>query len=383
MAIFLTGATGYIGSYVAAGLLEQFPQERLALLVRAKSPAEAEERLWKSMQLHLGFDEFIELIRTRCDLYLGDLTFPGLGLTPRRPRQARQVSMDSVLHVAASLNRKSSKACFNVNLRGTLSVLKLARDAQDHHGLRRFTDISTVAVAASARTRSSPRTTRSTGTRATTTPTPGPRSSASTCCTSSSRRARRRPAPQHRPRRQPLPGDHPVRHGPRVRHARPAARAARSSPTGASTSSPPTTSARRSSRSTRRTPRWNASYNLSSGTSSLTYRQVTDALEAARATPCATGSPRGSTARSPAPSTASPATPRAAGASACPPRCSRSSSLPHLQHRLRQHAASSRSSARPRARSTSTPSACCASPRRQVHLPLQPWPGGAQVRQVA
>lgn len=146
MAIFLTGATGYIGSYVAAGLLEQHPQERLALLVRAKSPAEAEERLWKSMQLHLDFDRFLELIRTRCDLYLGDLTFPGLGLTPEaRDKLVR--SMDSVLHVAASLNRKSSKACFNVNLRGTLSIIKLAREAQDHHGLRRFTDISTVAVA--------------------------------------------------------------------------------------------------------------------------------------------------------------------------------------------------------------------------------------------
>jgi thioester reductase-like protein len=146
MAIFLTGATGYIGSYVAAGLLEQFPQERLALLVRAKSPAEAEERLWKSMQLHLGFDKFIEFIRTRCDLYLGDLTFPELGLSSDA-RDKLVKSIDSVLHVAASLNRKSSKACFNVNLRGTLSVLKLARDAQDHHGLRRFTDISTVAVA--------------------------------------------------------------------------------------------------------------------------------------------------------------------------------------------------------------------------------------------
>jgi thioester reductase-like protein len=146
MAIFLTGATGYIGSYVAAGLLDQYPSERLALLVRAKSPAEAEERLWKSMQLHLGFDEFIELIRTRCDLYLGDLTFPELGLSPDA-RDKLVKSMDSVLHVAASLNRKSSKACFNVNLRGTLSVLKLARDAHDHHGLRRFTDISTVAVA--------------------------------------------------------------------------------------------------------------------------------------------------------------------------------------------------------------------------------------------
>jgi thioester reductase-like protein len=80
MAIFLTGATGYIGSYVAAGLLERHPSERLALLVRAKTPAEAEERLWKSMQLHLDFDRFLELVRSRCDLYLGDLTFPDLGL---------------------------------------------------------------------------------------------------------------------------------------------------------------------------------------------------------------------------------------------------------------------------------------------------------------
>jgi thioester reductase-like protein len=146
MAIFLTGATGYIGSYVAAGLLEDHPNERLALLVRAKTPAEAEERLWKSMQLHLDFDEFLELVRTRCDLYLGDLTFPDLGLTPEA-RDKLVKTADSVLHVAASLNRKSDKACFNVNLRGTLSVLKLARDARDHHGLRRFTDISTVAVA--------------------------------------------------------------------------------------------------------------------------------------------------------------------------------------------------------------------------------------------
>lgn len=145
MAIFLTGATGYIGSYVAAGLLEKHPQQRLALLVRAKSQAEAEERLWKSMQLHLGFDRFIELVRSRCDIYLGDLTDPELGLAADA-RDKLVKSMDSVLHVAASLNRKSSKVCFNVNLRGTLSVLKLARDAHDHHGLRRFTDISTVAV---------------------------------------------------------------------------------------------------------------------------------------------------------------------------------------------------------------------------------------------
>ncbi len=145
MAIFLTGATGYIGSYVAAGLLQRHTQ-RLALLVRAKDPAHAEQRLWKSLQLHMDFPQFIELVRSRCDIYLGDLTAPDLGLDPgARDRLVK--SMTSVIHVAASLNRKSAKACFNVNLRGTLSMIKLARDAQDHHGLRRFSDISTVAVA--------------------------------------------------------------------------------------------------------------------------------------------------------------------------------------------------------------------------------------------
>ncbi|HJK90390.1 MAG TPA: SDR family oxidoreductase, partial [Polyangiaceae bacterium LLY-WYZ-15_(1-7)] len=54
---------------------------------------------------------------------------------------------ESILHIAASLNRKSEKACLNHNLRGTLSVIELARAAQDHHGLRRFGFVSTTAVA--------------------------------------------------------------------------------------------------------------------------------------------------------------------------------------------------------------------------------------------
>ena len=54
---------------------------------------------------------------------------------------------DSVIHCAASLNRKSEKSCLNVNLRGTLEVIQLAQRARDQHGLRRFSHVSTVAVA--------------------------------------------------------------------------------------------------------------------------------------------------------------------------------------------------------------------------------------------
>ncbi|MCX4246116.1 SDR family oxidoreductase [Paraliomyxa miuraensis] len=146
MALFLTGITGYIGSYVAHGLLTGWPELRIAALVRARSDDEARQRLWKSLQLHEpDFDRFAQLL-PRIEIYRGDLTTPSLGLDDEaRDRLIR--STDSVLHVAASLNRKSAKACFNVNLRGTLEIIKIARAAADHHGLRRFSDVSTVAVA--------------------------------------------------------------------------------------------------------------------------------------------------------------------------------------------------------------------------------------------
>jgi thioester reductase-like protein len=145
MSIFLTGSTGYIGSYVAHWLLSEHT-DRLALLVRAESIEAAEKRLWKSLQLHMKFPEFQEHLANRIDIHLGDLTHPGI-LHDEAGREALVRSMDSVIHCAASLNRKSSKACFNVNLRGTLEVVKLAAQAHADHGLRRFSDVSTVAIA--------------------------------------------------------------------------------------------------------------------------------------------------------------------------------------------------------------------------------------------
>ena len=144
MTIFLTGSTGYLGSYVADGLMREHGQ-KLALLVRAKSKDEAAERLWKSLQLHMDFATFYALLNERIDIYLGDLTDKNLGLDDASYKKLAHETT-SVIHCAASLNRKSNKACFNVNLRGTLEVLKLARAAQDHHGLRRFSDVSTVAI---------------------------------------------------------------------------------------------------------------------------------------------------------------------------------------------------------------------------------------------
>ncbi len=145
MAIFLTGSTGYIGAHIAANLLEGH-RDPLNLLVRAKDPHEAEVRLWKSMQLHFDFPRFHNHLNDRIRIFRGDLTSPQFGLSPSDYEKLIQTT-DSVIHCAASLNRKSEKSCLNVNLRGTLEVVQLAMRARNHHGLRRFSHVSTVAVA--------------------------------------------------------------------------------------------------------------------------------------------------------------------------------------------------------------------------------------------
>jgi len=145
MAIFLTGATGYIGAHVASLLLGKH-DAALNVLVRAQDKQQGAERLWQAMQLHMDFPRFSEHLATRIRIFCGDLTSEGFGLS--RDEYDRLVhTTDSVLHCAASLNRKSEKTCLNVNLRGTLEVITLARHAEHYHGLRRFSDVSTVAVA--------------------------------------------------------------------------------------------------------------------------------------------------------------------------------------------------------------------------------------------
>jgi thioester reductase-like protein len=145
VAIFLTGSTGYIGAHVAANLLEQHGAS-LNLLVRARDSQEAAHRLWQAVQLHLDFPRFYEHLQTRLRIFCGDLTVPRFGLAADDYDRLIHTT-DSVIHCAASLNRKSEKSCLNVNLRGTLEVLLLAQKSNYYHGLRRFSQVSTVAVA--------------------------------------------------------------------------------------------------------------------------------------------------------------------------------------------------------------------------------------------
>jgi thioester reductase-like protein len=145
MAIFLTGSTGYVGAHVATLLLENHT-DKLNLLIRAKDERAAALRLWHAIQLHLDFQTFYQHLKTRISIFCGDLTDSHFSLN-LSDYQRLVKSTDSVIHCAASLNRKSEKTCLNVNLRGTLEAIKLAQAARDDHGVRRFSDVSTVAIA--------------------------------------------------------------------------------------------------------------------------------------------------------------------------------------------------------------------------------------------
>jgi nucleoside-diphosphate-sugar epimerase len=143
--IFITGGTGYLGSYVIPELLSDPETPKLLLLTRAKDRNDAIGKLWNALQLHMDADEYKRALE-RIEFIGGDLTSPGLGINDLDRKKVRDRAT-SVLHIAASLNRKSNKDCFNANLRGTLSVINLAKEIQSgKNGLERFSFVSTTAV---------------------------------------------------------------------------------------------------------------------------------------------------------------------------------------------------------------------------------------------
>src|SRR5207245_8906635 len=109
ISIFVTGATGYLGSYIVAGLFTGH-RESLTLLVRAKTEQEARERLWASLQLHFEFPEFIEHIDTRVRIFRGDLTDERFGLSDDEYHALVDTSA-SLIPCAASLNSQPEQQC--------------------------------------------------------------------------------------------------------------------------------------------------------------------------------------------------------------------------------------------------------------------------------
>lgn len=143
--IFLTGATGLVGSNLIRRILKNDWSTRLVLLVRGSSDAEAQERI-DQMVWALSSEIDFDLAKKRIQVVRGDITLDRLGLARSvYNRLAKDVTQ--IIHSAATVQFQLPLECARkVNLEGTRNVMALAKLAQDKGKLEGVAYVSTAYV---------------------------------------------------------------------------------------------------------------------------------------------------------------------------------------------------------------------------------------------
>jgi len=141
-AVFLTGATGFVGMELLARYMER-TDRRVYVLVRGADDGEVEARVERTLLGLFGpghpYAERVIAVR-------GDITRPGLGIPGGLDRLAGQVS--EIVHGAASVSFELDlQLARAINVDGTRRVLELAERCHARGSLRRVSYVSTAYVA--------------------------------------------------------------------------------------------------------------------------------------------------------------------------------------------------------------------------------------------
>jgi thioester reductase-like protein len=143
--IFLTGATGLVGSNLIPRILKNDSKSRLILLIRGNSEEEAEHRvdemLWE-MREEIDFDQ----AKQRIQVIKGDITLEKLEIPEYLYRRlAKEIT--HIIHSAATVQFQLPLECARkVNCEGTRNVMALAKLAQKNGQLQRVAYVSTAYV---------------------------------------------------------------------------------------------------------------------------------------------------------------------------------------------------------------------------------------------
>lgn len=156
--LFVTGATGFLGTALVETVLRALPETNLVLLIRPGRNISAEARADKDLfrnncfdrlRTTLGADGFRDVVATRVRIAAGDVGTDGLGLDAEGQRLLSEA--DVVIHSAATV---SFDAMFDqaveINLLGPTRVMhayQKARSGREDPG--HFVSVSTAYVAGS------------------------------------------------------------------------------------------------------------------------------------------------------------------------------------------------------------------------------------------
>jgi len=153
--VFLTGATGFLGTQIVRRLIKN---ENLCLivLVRGQSFEDASRHLFRAwwewpdlMDSINGLKKFKTTDSDESKIYLlnGDITKEKLGLDNDEYNYLVD-NVTHIIHTAADIRLNIPiEDLRKINVQGTQNVIKLASDAHDNHGILRFSHLSTAYVA--------------------------------------------------------------------------------------------------------------------------------------------------------------------------------------------------------------------------------------------
>jgi len=141
--VLLTGGTGFVGTYVARWLVEN-TDVRVSVLVRAGDIDAARQRLARAWW---DRPELVAAVGGRIEVVAGDVCRERLGLD-ERAYDRLVAATDRIIHAAADIRLDAPlDELRSTNVEGTRNMLAFARDVHRHHGLERFSHVSTAYVA--------------------------------------------------------------------------------------------------------------------------------------------------------------------------------------------------------------------------------------------
>lgn len=124
LTVFLTGATGFLGSYILHELLEGPARANVIVLVRAENMSAAFTRLEKILKSY-GLQLPSLQTTPRLDIVVGDLSQPYLGLSEETTRRLAD-NVDAVIHNGAQVNwMRPYSQLRQANVLSTLACIQL------------------------------------------------------------------------------------------------------------------------------------------------------------------------------------------------------------------------------------------------------------------